>query len=125
MTDLLHDHGLVPVFCALEGVHSMQGSHGCEGMSSTVHRIVKNRSFCTSGSSKWLDLGLKQRKSSTGQFHVLFSTGWQGFIAIEEAAIGERKDHHGDGGHTDNVAKFCLSKNEQSLLCSWLCKHQM
>jgi hypothetical protein len=55
---------------------------------------------------------------------VLFSTGRQGFIAIE-AAIGERKDRHGDGGHIGNLAKFCLSKKEQSLLHQWLCKHQV
>jgi hypothetical protein len=68
---------------------------------------------------------LNDKKSSTDRFHVLFSTGWQGFIAIE-AAIGERKDRHGDGGHIGDMAKFCLlSKKEQSLLCSWLCKHHV
>jgi hypothetical protein len=42
MTDLLRNHGLVAVFCASEGVHSMQGrSHRCEGTSSNVHRIVE------------------------------------------------------------------------------------
>jgi hypothetical protein len=75
----------------------MQGSHRCEGTSSNVHRIVENGSFCASGSSKWLDLGLKRQKSSTDRLHVFFSTGWQSFIAIE-AAIKERKDRHGDGG---------------------------
>jgi hypothetical protein len=56
---------------------------------------------------------------------VLFSTGWQGFIAIE-AAIGERKDRHGDGGHIGNMAKFCLLlKKEQPLLRSWLHKHHV
>jgi hypothetical protein len=124
MTNLLRNHGLVAVFCPLEGVHSTQGSHRCEGTSSNVHpRIIENGSFCASGSSKWLDLGLKRQKSSTDRFHVLFSTGWQGFIAIE-TAIGERKDR--DGGHMGDMAKFgLLSKKEQSLLCSWLCKHHV
>jgi hypothetical protein len=83
MTDLLVSHGLVAVFCVSEGVHSLQGSHQCEGMSSNVHRIGENGSFCASGSSKWLALGLKRQKSSTDRFHVLFSTGWQGFIAMK------------------------------------------
>jgi hypothetical protein len=126
MTNLLRSHGLVAVFCASDGVHSMQGSHRCEGTSSNVHQIVENGSFCASGSSKWQDLGLKRQKSSTDRFHVFFLTGWQGFIA-SEAAIRERKDRHGDGGHIGDMAKFCLlSKKEQSLLCcSWLCKHHV
>jgi hypothetical protein len=66
-----------------------------------------------SGSSIWLERGLERQKSSTDRFHVLFSTGWQGFIAIE-AVVGERKDRHGDGGHIGDMAKFCLlSKKEQ------------
>jgi hypothetical protein len=125
MTDLLRNHGLIAVFCASEGVHSMQGSHRREGTSSNVHRIVENGSFCASGSSKWLDLGPKRQMSNTDRLHVLFSTGWQGFIAIE-AAIGERKDRHGDGGHIGDMAKFCLlSKKEQSSLYSWLFKHHI
>jgi hypothetical protein len=125
MTDLLRNHGLVAVFCASDGVYSMQGSHRCKGTSSNVHRIVEKGSFCASESPKWLDLGLKRQKSSTDRFHVFSSTGWQGFIAIE-AAIRERKDRHGDGGHIGDMAKFCLlSKKEQSLLYSWLYKHHV